>query len=142
MRKKRTIPAALIVLFLAVVLFATGRPEGRAREFFESNYELLQEDVKRYSLDNPTGECAGAEVQYFDGEYPIVQYSMGSGGLFSGVQYAGVFYSADDVPVSFQNSGEELIAISENEWEWNGAGDNHGLVRRLELNWFYYEASF
>lgn len=64
-------------------------------------------------------------------------------GIVSASQYYGVFYSYNDTPVAFQNADIELINASENEWTWKQEdGDNHGTVRRLDANWFYFEASF
>jgi len=53
----------------------------------------------------------------------------------------GFFYSIDNVPVSFQNSGENLTRLSASEWEWRGEGDNRGYIRQIEPYWFYFEAS-
>lgn len=50
------------------------------------------------------------------------------------------FYSFDNEPVPFQNADESLIPVSEQEWKWIGEGDNRGIVRRLDTNWFYFEA--
>lgn len=48
----------------------------------------------------------------------------------------------DDVPVSFQNSNVSLVPIADDVWEWKEAGDNRGLVKKIEDNWYYFEASF
>ena len=80
----------------------------------------------------------GVIVNEWSGEHTIVEYVVT--GIVSS-QYAGFFYSKDNVPVSFQNSGEEMNEISDTEWEWHGEGDNHGYVRQIELYWFYFEAS-
>lgn len=79
-------------------------------------------------------------VNEWDGDHTIVEYTVT--GLSASSQYSGFFYSRDNVPVSFQNSGEELIEISDTEWEWHGEGDNHGYVRQIEPYWFYFDASF
>lgn len=79
-------------------------------------------------------------VNKWVGEHTIVEYTVT--GLSASFQYSGFFYSRDNVPVSFQNSGEEMIEISDTEWEWHGEGDNHGYVRQIEPDWFYFEASF
>ena len=60
--------------------------------------------------------------------------------IVSASQYYGFFYSFDNEPVPFQNADESLIPVSEQEWKWIGEGDNRGIVRRLDTNWFYFEA--
>lgn len=60
------------------------------------------------------------------------------------VGYVGIL-SINEVsePQIWKYNGEDLlIPISDRKWEWKGKGDNKGVVRKIESNWFYFEASF
>ena len=70
----------------------------------------------------------------------IIEYLVVNHRIVSASQYYGFFYSFDNEPVPFQNADESLIPVSEQEWKWIGEGDNRGIVRRLDTNWFYCEA--
>ena len=83
--------------------------------------------------DLPLGVQA---ITVFDGDHTIVQFDTRS--ITS--QYAGYYYSPDDVPVPFQNANVPLTE-TEDGWSWTAEGDNHGTTKRIAACWFSYEAN-
>ena len=77
-------------------------------------------------------------VSVYEGENNIVEFSVGS----KVKQYCGFYYSANNVPVVFQNAPVELKEIESNEWEWKAEGDNKGKTIKIKDKWYYYEATF
>ena len=77
-------------------------------------------------------------VSVYEGENDIVEFSVGS----KVKQYCGFYYSANNVPVVFQNAPVELKEIEANEWEWKAEGDNKGKTIKIKDKWYYYEATF
>ena len=77
-------------------------------------------------------------VSVYEGENNIVEFSVGS----KVKQYCGFYYSANNVPVAFQNAPVELKEIESNEWEWKAEGDNKGKTIKIKDKWYYYEATF
>ncbi len=143
----------LIILglpLLLIVIICIGIGIGRAINFqeketiryFESNREFLQEGIRNYEITREIPKGEAFKAIYWNGDHPIIQYDMVSEGLLPSAKYYGFFYSFDDVPVAFQNAKDALTPISDNEWEWKGSGDNGGIVRKIESNWYYFEAAF
>lgn len=117
-------------------------PEKETMRYFGANREILQENVLCYETTGQISNELDVKATYWNGEHPIIEYTMATKGLLPSSRYYGFFYSFDDVPVSFQNANDLLIPISDKEWEWKGKGDNKGIVRKIESNWFYFETSF
>lgn len=135
-----------VCILLASVIVLSGcsfSPEDRVLDYFERNIGFLKNNIEMHfgqgiSLSVPSEEVTVSEGT---GEHTVVEYTFK--GFFPSPQYYGFFFSPDDVPVSFQNSGIGLTQTSENEWKWlEESGDNHGYVRRIEPFWFYFEADF
>lgn len=57
-------------------------------------------------------------------------------------QYWGVYYSPDDVPLSFQNTDVPLSPNGDGIWTWQTEEDNHGTTKKITDKWYYFEASF
>ena len=133
------------VICLVVLLSLSGcaaSGEKRVLACYERHMDELKADmVSHFENGEPLSfSVPGVTVNEWPGEHTIVEYIVTGAGL--NAQYAGFFYSRDDVPASFQNAGETLSALCDGEWEWCGEGDNRGYVRRIEPNWFYFEANF
>lgn len=141
--KKVFVLLGIFLLIVVIGLIGTvNSPEKRTLRYFNSNRELLQESILNYELTGNMPDMLDIKITYWNGEHPIMEYTIVTGGLVSASQYYGFFYSFDGVPVAFQNANDALIPISDKEWEWKGKGDNQGVVRKIESNWFYFEASF
>ena len=140
--KKRIFALAAALLCAAVLIAAFWRtPEQRTLRWLDRNRAELTETAAAACAGAPMRAAGRVNAHCWDGEHPIVEYVVASRGIVSASSYCGVFYSPDGVPVSFQNSGETLSPVSDTEWTWQGEGDNHGTVRALGENWFYFEAS-
>lgn len=137
---------ALVILFvlvvLVVVLRAIKSPERITMRYFNAHKEELQAESLEYENTGRISADATVKRSIWSGEHTIIEYTILSKGFASASQYYGVFYSVDDVPVSFQNSNIALVPIDDDAWEWKEAGDNRGFVRKLQDHWYYFEASF
>ncbi len=146
--KKTFIILGLLLLLIVIICIGIGivrainSPEKEAMSYFETNRELLQESIRNYEATKQVSNVEGTKAIYWNGEHSIIQYDMVSEGLLPSAKYYGFFYSFDDVPVAFQNAKDALTPISDNEWEWKGSSDNRGIVRKIESNWYYFEAAF
>jgi len=141
--KKTIVPILCLVLLLSLAS-CTPRQEKKVMDYYQVHAEELKEAMEDHfqngvPLSPPSGSVTMRE---WIGKHTIVEYTATGKGIASASVYCGFFYSVDDVPVSFQNSGETLIQTSDNEWEWKGDGDNHGLIRRIEPHWYYFEAAY
>lgn len=127
---------SVLLVSAILLLVACTSSEERVLTWFDAHRAELTEDAEARLM----GECSDDfDGDVWRGEHTIVEYCV-PGGLTA--QYSGVFYSPDDVPAAFQNVSVRLTESGEGEWTWRDRGDNHGLVRRLEENWYYFEASF
>lgn len=136
-----------IVLCLVIALSLTGcfvSPEKRVMNYYNKHITEFKDNIachfeKREPLSFP---ARGVIVTEWVGAHTIVEYIVEGTGIAPSSRYYGFFYSRDNIPVSFQNSGEEMVSKSDIEWEWHGVGDNRGYVKQIEPYWFYFEASF
>lgn len=139
MKKKGLVVIALIFLAGAALFFST--PERRAMGYFYRHSAELEADVAHWQAGEPIRFDPRLTVNVWDGEHQIVEYIVDGRGLAPSGTYYGFFYSPDGVPVSFQNSGEELSRQGQDEWVWQGEGDNRGYVELMRPCWYYFEAS-
>lgn len=128
---------ACAIIFLSMI----NSPEKRTLRYFKNYRAALEIEALNFIESGQIRNDVNIPFDYWDGEHPIVEWVVVGSGVVPASKYYGFFYSFDDQPVSFQNAGEPLVPISEQEWEWSGEGDNHDVVRRLDTNWFYFEAA-
>lgn len=135
--------AALLVLFLCLIVVAgiANSPEKRTIRYFNKYREALEEELLNTAGTARVSEKLGIRFHYWDGVHPIAEYTVAGQGIVPASKYYGFFYSFDNEPVSFQNSNVPLVPVSKQEWKWSEEGGNHGIVRRLDENWFYFEAA-
>ena len=141
MKHKKVVVLFLLLVCAMIFVSVINAPEKRTLRYLNNHRETLENDVLNFIETGRVGRELNITVDYWNGEHPIIEYVVVSSGIVSSSKYYGIFYSFDDKPVSIQNTDEPLMSISEQEWEWNGEGDNHGIVRRLDTNWFYFEAA-
>ena len=137
---KKIIAIVLCLVFILSLAGCSAASGKRVMRYYDKHIAELKDNIESHFAEGAplSFPSKGVTVNEWSGEHTIVEYVVT--GVISS-QYAGFFYSKDDVPVSFQNSGEEMNEISDTEWEWHGEGDNHGYVRQIEPYWFYFEAS-
>ncbi len=133
----------LSVLLCALALWRSNANDTPER-FFEENQEALSKAAAQV-LSGKTAEgitCPGvSQIDFWDGEYPMVEFQIEQKGLGSSTSYAGVYYSEKDVPLPFQNTDLPLTP-SDDGYTWQGEGDNHGYTKQLAPNWYLFEAYF
>lgn len=140
MKHKKGIALFLLLFCVVIVSSVINTPEKRTIRYFNSHRATLEEDVLNTIETGQASSRLNVTFNYWDGEHPIIEYIVVNHGIVSASQYYGFFYSFDNEPVPFQNADESLIPVSEQEWKWIGEGDNRGIVRRIDTNWFYFEA--
>ena len=134
----------LTCILLSVILTSVYlQPERKVLRFYHKHInELKMIADGSYDETQLPSFLKDVRVQRWPGEHDVIQFDLVSQGIVPASQYYGLFYSKDDVPVSYENGSEKLTAVSENEWTWKGAGDNRGYIKKIDLCWYYYEASF
>lgn len=140
-KHKRLIILFLSLLCVIITASASNTPERKTIRYFSSHRAALEDAVLHHMGAGLEDDASHIIFNYWGGEHPIAEYIVASRGLVPSSKYYGFFYSYDNIPVPFQNTDEQLTPVSENEWQWNSTGDNHGIVRRLDTNWFYFEAA-
>lgn len=143
MKKKRCLIFLVVISFYIVskVLF---NPYAKISRYVNHNEGNLRALCEFYLEQNPVNK-ADTEINVmgiYGGEYKIVQFFYSGKGIVPASIYYGFYYSPDDIPVPYCNGNEELEMVSEDEWTWKDVGDNGGKIRKIQDNWYYYEAWF
>lgn len=141
MKKKISLIIILFLTCIISIICFLNTPEKKTIRYFNNHKTVLEEDAKKTIEYGRPANTLNITADYWRGEHSIVEYTVISKGIVSASTYYGLFYSLDDTPVSFQNSGCAMKPVSDSEWTWNANDDNSGIVRRLAPNWFYFEAS-
>lgn len=120
-------------------------PERNIRSFVKANEAELVEIAEQY-LDYEQGldkYYKKVEIDgVFEGEYPIVQFYYSGFGIAPLGTYYGFYYSPDDAVTTYCNEDYPVKMCADGEWEWSGVGDNSGVTKKIQDNWYYYEAWF
>ena len=143
-RKKRAV-SVLAWAAAILILFWWTAPEQRVSRFV-ARYgaelaEILKDEPPGIPTDVPE-KLGGVNYRYSHdwlGEHPMNEFFFGSS-LLHGRQYYGCYYSPDDVPRGFQNVEVTLVPDGENRWTWRAEGDNHGMTKKIQDRWYYFEA--
>lgn len=132
MWKKILAAAAAVILIVSIFLL---KPENRVKRFVSVHREELEE---AYQTGFVPARIGYKTYNIWDGEHPMMEFIL----CTRWGTYCGCYYSPDDVPLSFQNTGIELTPAGDGEWAWQEEGDNHGTTRKIMDKWYYFEASF
>lgn len=141
MKKKKRIVRIILWLAALAVLFIWSSPEQRVSRFVAKNAEVLEESL---GTDLSGGYPGGLGIQYYncwgeDSGHPIGEFCFGPS-ILHGRQYYGCYYSPDDEPRGFQSVEVTLVPDGENRWTWRAEGDNHGMTKKIQDRWYYFEA--
>ena len=141
--KKKNIIIIITAFLLFIVAFIGWKvcaniPERKAAQFVAQNGSAFSELVDSEQAIPKTFN--GVTVDVWNGEHLMYEFLLGSG--IGEYQYWGVYYSPDDVPLSFQNTDVPLSENGEERWTWQAEGDNHGTTQKIAPKWYYFEASF
>lgn len=140
MKKKKRIVRIILWLVAFAVLFIWSSPEQRVSRFVAKNAEVLEESL---GTDLSGGYPGGLGIQYYncwgeDSGHPIGEFCFGPS-ILHGRQYYGCYYSPDDEPRGFQSVEVTLVPDGENRWTWRAEGDNHGMTKKIQDRWYYFE---
>lgn len=141
MKKKKRIVTIILWLAALAVLFIWSSPEQKVDRFVAKNAEVLEESL---GTDLSGGYPGGLGIQYYncwgeDSGHPIGEFCFGPS-ILHGRQYYGCYYSPDDEPRGFQSVEVTLVPDGENRWTWRAEGDNHGMTKKIQDRWYYFEA--
>ncbi len=141
MKKKKRIVTIILWFAALAVLFIWSSPEQRVSRFVAKNAEVLEESL---GTDLSGGYPGGLGIQYYncwgeDSGHPIGEFCFGPS-ILHGRQYYGCYYSPDDEPRGFQSVEVTLVPDGENRWTWRAEGDNHGMTKKIQDRWYYFEA--
>lgn len=140
LKKTHVILLLFAILVLSVVTFSiwSSAPEKKSKEFVERNANSFSEFLDSGQSIPSTWD--GQTVDVWNGEHVMYEFILGFG--MGNRQYWGVYYSPDDVPLSFQNTDVPLSTNGDGIWTWQTEGDNHGTTKKITDKWYYFEASF
>lgn len=137
--KKVLLPTVLCLLLALWLILGRTAPEKRVVRYVEAHQAELQTAVDDYFLRGQHLSYGG-DIQTandWPGQHPMIEYLLFTtpGG------YYGFYYSPDQIPLAFQNTGVPLVP-SDGGWCWQGEGDNHGTTRLISPGWYFFEAHF
>ena len=142
--KKKICILFLAAIFSVIILKTLSNPYAKIAKYVNQNEGNLRASCEGY-LEQEYVNNVDTEIKVegiYGGEHTIVQFFYSGKGIVPASVYYGFYYSPDDVPVPYCNGNEELKQVSEDEWTWEGIGDNGGRIRKIRDNWYYYEAWF
>lgn len=142
--KKKMCLIFLVVISVYIVSKVLFNPYAKISRYVNHNEGNLRASCEFYLEQNHVNK-ADTEIDVmgiYGGEYKIVQFFYSGKGIVPASIYYGFYYSPDDIPVPYCNGNEELEMVSEDEWTWKDVGDNGGKLRKIQDNWYYYEAWF
>lgn len=143
MKKKRFL-IFLVVISVFIVSKVLFNPYAKISRYVNRNEGNLRASCEFYLEQNHVNK-ADTEIDVmgiYGGEHKIVQFLYSGKGIAPASIYYGFYYSPDDIPVPYCNGNEELKRVSDDEWTWEDIGDNGGRIRKIQDNWYYYEAWF
>lgn len=130
----------LLITFICSML----TPYKRINHYINRNHENMELACEGYLVYGETDkEYDGIEIQGIFGlDKKIVQFYYTGFGIAPSSKYYGFYYSPEDIPACYCNDRFHLNEITNDEWSWNGDGDNGGIIRKIRDKWYYYEAWF
>ena len=132
---------AVLLLVLCIGLFRTPSPQ----RVYEKNKEALEAVVQQYLEDGTVGYPpmdGVTTVNLWRGENTILEFMTSGFGIAPASRYRGFYYSVNGAPAAFQGVEVKLEQQEDGWWEWCGTGDNGGRTKKIEGNWYVFEAHF
>lgn len=142
--KKNNIIKLLVIVAVLVIAKLIFNPYARISRYVERNQGNLRQSCEFYIENGVIDDSySGIKIDGIFGDAnKIVQFYFSGKGLVPSSTYYGFYYSPTDVPVPYVNAEFELTKEGDNKWNWDGEGDNGGIIRKICDNWYYYEAWF
>ena len=140
---KKRIKISLIVLVCILMLSVISIysvPKVRVSLFVNTYHELIEERLNAgHGVPADDAVFLGYKsVNSWDNTHPMTEFII----MCVGNTYYGCYYSADDVPLAFQNTDTALTPEGDNCWQWVSDGDNRGETSRIMDYWYFFKASF
>ncbi len=133
----KTVIVTLVTILLLSAIILCCIPRVRVGMFLYCYREAIEDSLSAQNeLPSPLHGCKKAHT--WEGSHPMTEFHI----MTIGDTYYGCYYSPDDVPLPFQNTGETLTQTGENSWQWQGEGDNHGYTAKINPRWYFFRASF
>lgn len=140
---KKLSALAFCLLLLGCCAGCADSQKQRAREVLVKNQNaltVLAEGILETGTIPEESSIPGvADISYLPG---WVEFTVGGRGLVPSASYYGLYYSSENVPLSYQAAEMEL-APEGRGWSWReAAGDNRYYTEPLQDCWFYYAMDF
>lgn len=144
--KKKTVIKILIVVGAILFLKWYSNPERRIFAMVERNlekYEMAVQQMMNGDISASRVEVPGVrDVHVRMGEHVVVDFFVTGFGLAPSSTYYGFYYSPEDLPMMALDGMAKLTEYEPDAWNWQGVGDNDGIIKKIADCWYYYEASF
>lgn len=138
MHRGKILMAAVVLVLAAVFVLE----DSAVRLYVRVNHEALEAFASAALADS--GE-EGKSLRYGPWavtcwrEAGMVEFHLRRGAAFGGEE-KGFYYSAGDVPDSFQGTGYPLTEERGGVWRWEDPWGNHGETERILPRWFWFRA--
>ena len=91
---------------------------------------------------NTSGDATINVTGIYGDTNTIVQFDYSGFVIGPATKHYGFYYSPSNVPVPYCNDDYPLTKTADEEWTWNGDGDNGGIIRKIRDHVYYYEDWF
>lgn len=142
-------PVLIVFLFLVIsvpIIFSSFcTPYRRIERYVNSLGGKLEHTCNYYLEKGHVNSSSDATINVtgiYGDTNTIVQFDYSGFGIEPATKYYGFYYSPSNVPVPYCNDDYPLTKTADEEWTWNGDGDNGGIIRKIRDHVYYYEAWF
>lgn len=144
-KKKILIIIGLVIGFVIFVKWYSN-PERRIFAMVERNfeeYEIAAQQMLKGEIPASGVEALGVrDIRVRKGEHVVVDFFVTGDGLVPSSGYYGFYYSPEDLPLMVLDVMVKLTEYEPGAWNWQGTGDNNGVIKKITDGWYYYEATF
>lgn len=137
-RYKKYVGAGILLILCILGALSYQNSKTAAVQYVRKNYTELQEFSEALLQDPPVSRHASYhdwDVNIWDG---MVEFNTSAWGK----TYRGFYYSPEDIPLGYQNTGMEFSPQGKG-WYWEEAdGNNTMYTERIMDQWYWFEMHF
>ena len=138
MKKMRlAIVMVAVVALVSVFSYKMNSPDKLAERFVK-HHSAEVEALAEAGAPLPQ-EVAGKQLDaWTEGEHPMYEVTL----ITIGDTTYGCYYSPDDTPLPYQNTGLKLVDDVRGGWSWRADDGTYGYTERIADDWFYFDFHF
>ena len=126
-----------VVALVSVFSYKLNAPDKLAERFVKNHSAEVEALVE--AGDPLPEEVDGKPLDaWTEGEHPMYEVTLIT---ISDTTY-GCYYSPDDMPLPYQNTGLELVDDVRGGWSWRAEDETYGYTERIAPGWFYFDFHF